>query len=114
MSDLKIIRKECQDFAKQHLKECCAELLEWQNTAILRDGRIRELASMCRKFVGDHDGLRVAESFVNRAAVERIANGSGRETPPAGHCSEGDRCVCGGDLPKIREGCGNWVKGKAT
>ncbi len=26
----------------------------------------------------------------------------------AGHCAEGDRCVCGGDLPRIREGCGNW------
>lgn len=27
---------------------------------------------------------------------------------PAGHCTEGDKCVCGGDLPSIREGCGNW------
>lgn len=27
-----------------------------------------------------------------------------------GHCSEGDRCLCGGDLPRIREGCGNWRK----
>ena len=26
-----------------------------------------------------------------------------------GHCSEGDRCVCGGDLPRVREGCANWV-----
>jgi len=24
-------------------------------------------------------------------------------------CSEGDRCVCGGDLPRVREGCANWV-----
>ncbi|WP_208450548.1 hypothetical protein [Burkholderia contaminans] len=28
----------------------------------------------------------------------------------AGHCSEGDGCVCGGDLPRVREGCANWVK----
>ena len=29
---------------------------------------------------------------------------------PIGYCAEGDRCVCGGDLPRIREGCGNWRK----
>lgn len=31
-----------------------------------------------------------------------------------GHCKDGDRCVCGGDLPRVREGCGNWVKGGAA
>jgi hypothetical protein len=28
----------------------------------------------------------------------------------SGYCAEGDRCVCGGDLPRVREGCGNWRK----
>lgn len=28
-----------------------------------------------------------------------------------GYCKDGfDKCVCGGDLPAIREGCYNWVK----
>lgn len=27
-----------------------------------------------------------------------------------GHCSECDRCVCGGDLPRVREGCVCWIK----
>lgn len=31
-----------------------------------------------------------------------------------GHCRKGDDCVCGGDLPRVREGCGNWVKGEAV
>ncbi len=70
LPDLKIIRTRCQDFAKLHLTACCAELLEWQDTAILCDGRVRELAALCNTFVGNHDGLRVAESFINRAAVE--------------------------------------------
>lgn len=26
----------------------------------------------------------------------------------AGHCIEGDKCACGGDLPRVREGCANW------
>lgn len=25
-----------------------------------------------------------------------------------GHCAEGDRCVCGGDTPRVRSGCTNW------
>lgn len=36
--------------------------------------------------------------------VETEATGSG------GHCEAGGHCVCGGDLPRVREGCGNWVK----
>lgn len=31
-------------------------------------------------------------------------------TGSTGHCSEGGACVCGGDLPAIREGCYNWQK----
>lgn len=29
-------------------------------------------------------------------------------TGSTGYCSEGGACVCGGDLPAIREGCYNW------
>lgn len=28
----------------------------------------------------------------------------------AGYCADGDRCNCGGDLPRVREGCVNWRK----
>lgn len=31
-------------------------------------------------------------------------------TGSTGYCSEGGACVCGGDLPAIREGCYNWKK----
>lgn len=27
-----------------------------------------------------------------------------------GYCKKGDGCVCGGDLPCVREGCYEWVK----
>jgi hypothetical protein len=27
---------------------------------------------------------------------------------PTGYCTEGDHCVCGGDLPAIQARCGNW------
>lgn len=28
-----------------------------------------------------------------------------------GHCERPEGCVCGGDVPAVREGCSNWVKG---
>lgn len=28
--------------------------------------------------------------------------------PGAGRCVEGDKCVCGGDVPAVRASCGNW------
>ncbi len=31
------------------------------------------------------------------------------EQPAAGYCAEGEnRCVCGGDTPRVRSGCHNW------
>lgn len=66
-------RNECRVFAATHLAECATELREWQDTGILRYGRIRELSKMCYKFIDNHDGLRMAESLVNRAAVDAAA-----------------------------------------
>ncbi|WP_144156494.1 hypothetical protein [Paraburkholderia sp. BCC1885] len=41
----------------------------------------------------------------------RVAQSDHSGDGGAGHCSEGDRCVCGGDLPRVREGCANWRAG---
>lgn len=70
MSDIKTTRDACRKFAEDNLCECCIELAEWQDTAILRYGLVRELAGMCNAFISNHDGLRMAESLINRAAVD--------------------------------------------
>ena len=31
---------------------------------------------------------------------------------PSGYCERAGGCVCGGDLPRVREGCSEWVKSK--
>jgi hypothetical protein len=57
---------------------------------------------------GEKDGapfLRVIVKFARSWMARPTAAGAGD------HCREGDRCVCGGDLPRVREGCGNWMKG---
>jgi hypothetical protein len=56
-------------FAKTHLSELAAEIIEWQDTAILRDGRMRELAVLCLPLESNHS-LKLAESLVARAAME--------------------------------------------
>ena len=51
-----------------------------------------------------------------RAMLDAAASpGDSADAPvqQAGHCERLMGCVCGGDLPLIRERCGNWVKGGA-
>ncbi|NTZ82368.1 hypothetical protein FCJ61_04880 [Burkholderia metallica] len=33
---------------------------------------------------------------------------------PGGHCERAGGCVCGGDLPRVREGCSEWVKSESA
>lgn len=47
-----------------------------------------------------------------RQAIDALrrddANDLSKMVAHAGYCVDGDRCVCGGDLPRIRAGCSNW------
>ncbi|WP_221625210.1 VRR-NUC domain-containing protein [Burkholderia cepacia] len=44
-----------------------------------------------------------------------LANASAPRTEVAGgHCERAGGCVCGGDLPRVREGCSEWVKPEAV
>lgn len=63
-------RASCEQYAADHLHECAAELIEWHDTALLCNGRIRELAAMCAEWTGERDALRVAERMVERAALK--------------------------------------------
>lgn len=65
----KELKEESRQFAVEHLAECAAELIEWHDTARLRDGKVRELGKMCAEWVGEHDALRVAERMVEREAL---------------------------------------------
>jgi hypothetical protein len=69
---LRDTRNRWETFAREHLKELVAEIIEWQDTALLRDGRVRELAAIIRT-VSDHHALKIAESAVTRAAMEHVA-----------------------------------------
>jgi hypothetical protein len=73
MSDeqLRAISDRAKEFAKQHIVEISEEILEWRNTALLKEGRVRELAGILRPLAGSY-ALNVAESYAQSAAFEFV------------------------------------------
>lgn len=66
----------------QHLAECCRDILEWDRTAVLPEGRVREAAALLEDENTDTgDALRIVEGFITRAAMTRILNTAGDEWP---------------------------------
>ena len=76
MTDLTDARQKAGLFIAVHLEELAAEILEWHSRAVLRDGRMRELAALCRPWCKEY-ALQTAESMVNKAALEEVV----RKTP---------------------------------
>jgi len=70
--DLRASRDAAKAFAREHLRECAAEIIEWKSTGVLCDGRLREMAKLCNPFAGPHS-LSVAESFVVTAALQTVS-----------------------------------------
>jgi len=78
--DPKQIMKAATDFAAEHVAECSDEILEWQNTGLLRDGKLRELGVILQGLEsGNHLGI--AESLTVKAALALVVNQRDRLTP---------------------------------
>ena len=71
----KSLRLKSEEFARENIKECSIELLEWHDEAVLRDGKIRELARLCKVWCGDNS-LRIAERLIERKALEFVVENS--------------------------------------
>jgi hypothetical protein len=59
--------------------------------------------------IGEAMAGRYAESLrvlLDACSVEQ------HEAAPTGYCERAGGCVCGGDLPRVREGCSEWVSTK--
>lgn len=66
------IRDAARAFAAAHVRTLAAELVEWQDTGLLRDGKLRELAGIWAK--GDEsNAMSLAESTATRAALDAVA-----------------------------------------
>ncbi|WP_176016618.1 hypothetical protein [Burkholderia sp. BCC0398] len=75
--ELKEARDAATAYAREHVQELAEELLEWSDSTLLRNGRMRELARILQSLDGAHS-LTLARSFAERAVLEQ----AGRRTTP--------------------------------
>ena len=60
-----------------------------------------------------HTGQSWADPDWRKETAMWAAAWKAAKAKPAAYCTEGDRCVCGGDTPAVRAGCANWVTANA-
>lgn len=65
------VMKKAENFAEANLKECAAEMLEWRETSILRNGKVRELAAILHT-VDPHYALTLAGNMIKTAAMRKV------------------------------------------
>jgi hypothetical protein len=70
-NELKAVRQKAQDYVTTYLADCCRDELEWQNTGILRDGKLRVAARIFSVLDPAH-ALPLAQSEVKRQAMEQV------------------------------------------
>lgn len=80
--DVVATRDEARSFAAKWVKPLAAELIEWQDTGLLPDGKLRELAAIWAK-VDESNSMSLAESSAGRAALDAVV---------------GDDCGCPSEL----------------
>src|ERR1035437_892318 len=68
--DILGLRQAAIEFAREHLVQCCADLLTLSDAAELNGGKLRELQLLCE--FAKPSSLSVAESIVKRAAFEFV------------------------------------------
>lgn len=69
-TELKQKMDVAEEFARKNIYDCVTELLEWQNTSLLKDGKVRELAKLC-SFAHERQ-LAVAEAIIARQAYKSL------------------------------------------
>jgi len=66
------VKKQAEEFAAAHVVALSQELIQWYDTALLPDGKLRELASIWAQ-VDETGAMSLAESTATRAALDRAA-----------------------------------------
>lgn len=64
---------QAKEFARDNVGDIATELLNWRDTGLLVDGKLRELASMLRP-ISANDSLSVAEGMARDAALEDVVD----------------------------------------
>ena len=62
---------QVRQLVRKHIKVLCEEILEWHSTAILRDGKFRELAKIVET-VDEHCAYSILENVVHEEAMKFV------------------------------------------
>lgn len=76
-------RSDAEAMIQARLPEYAAELLEWDNTAILPDGLVRETVDRLRNVIPSPHQLDVVRSMVTTAAYHQAVAGAAAKLTPA-------------------------------
>lgn len=66
------VKKQAAEFAEKHVTVLAQEIIEWNDTAVLPDGKLRELAAIWAQ-VDTSCAMSLAEATATRAALEAVA-----------------------------------------
>lgn len=66
------VMRALRTFVKKHLTTLCEELIEWDETAILRSGRVREVAKLLSKISVHSNALSMVRSEVELQAMKYV------------------------------------------
>lgn len=69
--DIQTILNSSIRYCNDNIGDLCREILQWHDTGILKDGKVRKLAHML-SYVPAYDRLKVAESMISTLAMESI------------------------------------------
>jgi hypothetical protein len=75
MPELAVSKKECEEFARDHLRACVLELMVWQNTRLRPEGALRQLQLQCASWAGESSAFEAAEAVVVHECLRKISRG---------------------------------------
>lgn len=75
--DPKEVLARAEEFVKEHLAECARELITWDQTTLLPNGKVREAAAIVYQ-MGVGDQLSIARRIVETCALKLAAQADGQ------------------------------------
>ncbi|MGJ7523302.1 hypothetical protein ACSFA0_22665 [Variovorax sp. LT1P1] len=69
--DLSALRDRAKAYVREHLVELTVDVLNWDETGVIGNGRFRDFAALVKP-IGGEQHLKMAESMVERAALEWV------------------------------------------
>lgn len=83
--DAQALREQASRTIRDHLPEFAAELLDWDQTAVLRNGRVRDTANLMREVIPGPHTLSFVRGLVEVEAYRQVIAGVTDRLTPAQH-----------------------------